>query len=119
MWRGPSLLTMNRWSVARLAGNVDILAQLDIAFGAQDGQAPVAPGGQAFRGEPVDADIARSVGRAHMRIAHILQARLFGMAAIGDAGRYDLGVHRIGEEQELLELVAGDIAEDAAIALRG
>ena len=39
-----------------------------------------------------------------------------GLRAVGDGGRDDLGVERAGEEQELLDLVAADVGEDAAVA---
>jgi hypothetical protein len=54
-----------------------------------------------------------------MRVTDVLQAGLVGVAAIGDARRNDLGIHGAREKQELLKLVAGDIAEDPAIALAG
>ena len=38
------------------------------------------------------------------------------MGPIGDGRRDHFGLERIGEEQELLALVAGDVAEDAAVA---
>src|SRR5258708_29444798 len=41
-----------------LARDIDIFAQLDIAFGAEDHQSAVAPGGKAVGREPVDAHIA-------------------------------------------------------------
>ena len=40
-----------------------------------------------------------------------------GLPRLATRGRDDLGVERTGEEQELLDLVAADVAEDAAILL--
>ncbi|MCY1558025.1 hypothetical protein D9M68_949240 [compost metagenome] len=54
-----------------------------------------------------------------MGVAHVLQAGTIGMVAIVDARGNHLAIIGIGEEQELLELVAGDIAENAAIAIAG
>ncbi len=101
---------------ARLAGRVDIFSQLDIALGAEDGQPPVAPGRQPVRSEPVDPDVAGGVGAAQQRLAEILQLRRARIAAVGHRGRDDLDIERAGEEQELLELVRGDVGQDAAIA---
>ena len=39
------------------------------------------------------------------------------MGAIGDGRADDLGVERIGEEQELLALMRGNVGQDAAGAL--
>ena len=59
----PVPSTTNRWSRAGPAGDVDVLAQLDVALGAQDHQPAVAPGRQALRGVPVDPDVAVGVDR--------------------------------------------------------
>src|SRR5690606_10312065 len=103
--------------VAGTAGNIDIFPELNIALGAQDRQTTITPCGQAIRGEPVNPDITRRGGGAHMRVAHILQSGPVSMATIGDIGRNHFAVHGAGEEQELFELMAGNIAKDAAIAL--
>ena len=58
MWRVPVPIDEEEVVRARPAGDIDIFAQLDRAFGAEDEQPPVAPGRQAVGGEPVDADIA-------------------------------------------------------------
>jgi hypothetical protein len=49
--------------------------------------------------------------------AEILQARIVGIGVIGNAGQRDLGIGRPGEKQELVDLVAGDIGQDAAIGV--
>src|SRR5258708_38438460 len=43
---------------ARPSGDVDILPQLDVAVGAEDGDPAVAPRGETVGGEPVHADYA-------------------------------------------------------------
>ena len=60
--------------------------------------------------------VALPVGQVH--VADVLQPRLSGLARLATwpRGRALIGA---GEEQELLDIVRGDVGEDAAIAARG
>ena len=100
---------------AGAAADVDIFAQLDGALRAGDEQTAVAPGRQAVRREPVNADIAARVFRAQPHFAEVLQARRLGIAAVGDARGDNLGVVGACKKQKLLALVRADVGEDAAI----
>ena len=51
--------------------------------------------------------------------AEILQARIIRVGIIGNGGSHDLHFGRAGEEHELVDLMAGDIGDDAAVALAG
>ena len=103
---------------ARAAGDVDVLAELDVALGAEDDQPSVAPGGQPLRGVPVDADVAVGVVAAQRRLAEVLHGRRLGMGVVGHRAGHHLGGLGAGEPQELVDLVAGDVGEDAAGAGR-
>ena len=90
---------------ARPASDVDVLAQLDVALRAEDGQPPVTPGAEAIRGEPVHANVAGAAVAAQHHVAEILQARVLGMGEVRHLRRDDLGRGGAGEEQELVGLV--------------
>ena len=49
MWRTPASVGEEQVVAAGPAGDVDVLAELDVAVGAEDDQPPVAPGRQARR----------------------------------------------------------------------
>lgn len=66
--------------LARPAGDIDIFAQFDVAFGAENGQAAVAPGRQRLRREPVDTDITRRLVGTQKHLAEILEGGLVGHA---------------------------------------
>ena len=102
---------------AWLSGHIDVFPELDVALGTEDREASVAPDAKALRREPVDPDIAGRPRRTDVEVADVLKARILGVGAVGDGRRDDLGVERVGEEQELLDLVAADVAEDAAVLL--
>ena len=98
------------------AFDIDIFAQLDRAFGAQNGGATIAPGRQAIGGKPIDANIARGAAVPQGDFAEILKAIANRIAA--NAGIADIGVRAIGEGQELINLVAGDIDQKATLIFR-
>ena len=78
----------------------------------------VAPDRQAVRREPVDADVSR--WRCRRRAGSGRNPRrpgVFGVIEVGDGGVRRLRLERAGEEQELLDLVRADVAEDAASPL--
>ena len=98
------------------AGDIDIFAQFDGAFGADQEQAAVAPGGQLVGREPVDADIAGGTVGGQHHLAEVLQFGRVGIVEIGDLARYHFCLGAAGEEQELLDLMRADVAQDAAVA---
>ena len=100
---------------ARPPLDVDVFADLDRALGAQHDQPSVAPGRQAVRGEPVHPHIAPGTLAAQHDLTKIFEAgrRQFGETA-GRAADH-LGVFRPGENQELVDLVGADVAQDAAM----
>src|SRR5258708_12285484 len=98
-----------------LAADVDVLAHLNRAFGADDHQPPVAPGREPIGGEPVDAYISRGAGRVEQYVAEILQLGMGRICAVGHGRGCDFGILCSSKEEELLDLVRGNISEDAAI----
>ena len=98
------------------AGDVHVLPHLDVAVGAEDRQAAVAPGGQAVGREPVDADVAGAAVAAQHDVAEVLELRLVGMRTLPTCADTTSAARRAGEVQELVGLVRGDVAEDAAVA---
>ena len=98
------------------SADVGVLAKLDVARGPLDEEPPVAPGGQPVGREPVDADVAvRPVGPQH-HLAEVLEAGTVGHRGVLGQRMDDLGGLGPGEVEELVDLVAGDVAEDAAVA---
>ena len=100
---------------ARAACDVDVLAQLDIAICAKDGQPPIAPVIEAIRRVPVDADIAPSAIATQKQFTKVLQFRVDRVREIPYRRCDDVGISRSGKGQKLLDLVAGDVAQHAAI----
>jgi hypothetical protein len=95
--------------------DVDILAQLNGSFGADDDQAPVAPGRHALRREPVDTDIARGALAAQDNLAEILEPRARQLAEPRHRAADDLRVAAAREHQELVDLVRPEVTEDPAM----
>ena len=88
-----------------------------VAFGAEDESAAVAPRAQAVGREPVHAQVAARAAVADERgFAEILELGFVGIGVVGDRGGEDGGVGRARVEKKLLDLVAADVAEDAAVA---
>src|SRR6476469_9764522 len=73
--------------------------------------------GSPSGGEPVDTHISRDARRAQQHVAKILQLGMGGICAVGYSRDCDFGVLRTGKEEELLDLMRGNISEDAAITL--
>src|SRR5207244_3041144 len=92
-----------------------VFSQLDVALRAEDDGATVAPGAQAIRREPVDANVVRGTVIAQQRrLAEVLELGLVGIRVVANRRLRDRRVRRAGVGEELLELVAADVAEDAA-----
>ncbi len=99
-----------------LAGDVDVFAELDVAFGAEDEGASVAPCAEAVGGEPIDAEmVGGAVIREEGGFAIVFELGVLGVAVIGGEGVGDAGILGAAVEEELLDLVAADVAEDAAV----
>ena len=84
------------------ASDICVLAYLDLAFGALNEKAPIAPGGQAIRREPVDPNITVALVRTQHHLAEILKARLVGHCRVLDKGVGDLCIFRASEVEELV-----------------
>ena len=67
-------------TAARASGDVDVLADLDEAVGAEDGQAAVAPGRQTVGREPVHADVPGAAIAAQHHVAEVLEPGYCGYA---------------------------------------
>ena len=97
-------------------GDVDVFAQLDVALGAEDEQASVAPRSKASRREPIHAEVAgRAIVGDEVAFPEILQLRILWVRDIPRGGVDDLGVFGTREKKELFDLVAADVAQDAAV----
>ncbi len=100
---------------AGFAGNVDVLAQLDVTVGSQDEEPPVAPDAQAVGRKPIHANIAGSAVAVHHHVAEILKFGVRGMIHIRDLRPCHLSGGRAGVIDELVRLVGTDIAENATV----
>src|SRR3982750_3116429 len=70
-----------------LPRDVDVFAELDVAFGAENDGAAIAPGAEAVRGKPVDADVVRrAIVTEQRRFAEVLELRLVGIREIANGG---------------------------------
>src|SRR5687768_14624449 len=56
--------------------NVDVLSQLHITVGAEDGKTSVSPGLQPFWRKPVDAEISRSTIAPYGSVSEIFEPRI-------------------------------------------
>ena len=98
---------------AVLPGDIDVFAQFDRALGAEKEKPAVTPGRKAVGGKPVDADVAARLRGLQRDFAEILEAGCGAVFAHG--GRQDGGVFGAREGQELVDLVAGDVIQYAAV----
>src|SRR5262245_20341883 len=111
----PSLLPVHEEEMvsAGSAADVDVLSQLDVSVGAEDGQPTVAPRAKAVRREPVDANVARTAVAAQHHVAEVLQLGGLGMREISNLRGDNSGQGGAGEEEKLVGLMRADIREDA------
>ena len=101
-----------------LRADIHILADFNVPLRADDDGAPVAPRPQAVRREPVHAEVERrAVCTVDGAVAEVIQLRILRMRVVGNAAAGDCAVLLARIEQILLDLVAADIAEDAAVLL--
>ena len=94
--------------------DVEVLTQFQRAFGADDEESAITPGGQAIRREPIEPHIAADRRCGQDDFGKILEALGLG-AERTDAALYDLGVGRIGEGKKLIDRVHADVVDDPAI----
>ncbi len=115
----PSLLLVHQEQViaAGPPGNVNVLADLDVAFGAKNRQSHVTPGSQSVGSEPVDADVAGPAIAAQHYVAEIVEPRVLRVVNVTDLRGNHVSLSRAGEEQELVDLVRTNVADDATVAL--
>ena len=99
-----------------LATDVDIFSHFDITFGAKNDRPAVSPGAQTSRSQPIHPKIrSRTIVRDQRSVTEILKFRVLFIRIIGYARRSDAGIGGSGEEKELFDLMAADIAQDAAV----
>ncbi|MNI47250.1 hypothetical protein D3C73_1017570 [compost metagenome] len=97
-------------------GNIAVFAQLYIPFGAHDNGPAISPCTEPFRGEPVHAEIlGRPIVAYQGRIAEILQLRVSRIIVVGNLAVQHFSIPAVPIVEELLNLVAADIAEYAAV----
>lgn len=112
-----SLLVDQKYMIAAaVAADIDVFSELNVTLGAHDYHTTVAPGAQAVGGEPIQTHvIGGAVITEEVGLAAVFQFRGVGIVVIGHGGMHDLGIGGAGEGEKLFELMAADIAEDAAV----
>ncbi len=98
--------------------DIEVLSELDRALGADDKRPAVAPAAQAVRREPIDPHIAqRPRGGREAGLAEVLQLRLVRVVEVADCRVRHRGVLRSAVREELLVLVAAEVAQDPPVLL--
>src|SRR5260221_13459779 len=92
-------------------GYIGILSQFDIAFSAQNEQPNIAPGIQAIRREPIDADITQAAVAAYHNIGKVLQFGALRMLEVSHLRTDNLRFSRPGKKQKLIQLVRRNIRQ--------
>jgi hypothetical protein len=67
-----------------LDGHVCIFANLDVAIGTENEQAPVSPGTKSIGSKPIQADITKAAISAQHHVAEILEPGMIRMSHVGD-----------------------------------
>ena len=97
------------------SGDIQVFAQFDKALFPHDHEAPVSPTGEPIGREPIDPQITHRTVRARERhIAIIVDAGIILVEAVGRARHIDARVLHARVKQELLNLVAADVDQNAA-----
>ena len=100
----------------RVASDVEIFAQLDGAVRPQDDGASVSPSPEAVGSEPVDTEVeVGPVVRDQRCITEVFKLRMFRIMVIGHRAAEHLGGLRAGIVQELFNLMAADVHQNAAV----
>ena len=105
-----------------VAGDVEVFAEFDVALGAEDDGAAIAPGAEAGRRQPVHVVIAQhdpTVGRRvpQRHPTEVLEAGVRRRRDVGDRRCQHLGRARSCDREELVGLVGGEVDEDASRAI--
>src|SRR5215831_16815219 len=72
----PFLIHDEEMIVFRAAGDIDVLAQFDVAVGAENEEPAVTPHGKTVGSEPVDPNITRSPIAMEHHVSEILELRM-------------------------------------------
>src|SRR5262245_21732529 len=96
----------------RPASDVDVLAKLDVTFRPQNHEAPIAPGAEAVRREPVDPRVTAATIAAKDYVAEVLELRPLRKLPVRHLRRDHLRLGRPRHVEELVHLVRGDVGED-------
>lgn len=97
-------------------GDVNVVAQLDVAFGAEDQDTGVAGDRETVGGKPVHPEvIGRSVIASQVGLAEILELRGFPVGVIGHCRMKDRRVIGAAVEEKLFDLVAADVGQDPSV----
>ena len=97
-------------------GNVGVFAQFDVTLRAEDHKAAVAPSAKSGRGEPIHAEVTRrAVVGEEVALTEVFEFGVLGIGDITSRRVNDFGVFSTSKKEELLALMAPNIAEDAAV----
>jgi hypothetical protein len=83
-------------------GHVGVLAQLDVALGAEDEQPPVAPGVEPVRREPVDAHVTCAAVAGHDHVAEVFELRVVRVIDVAGLRGDHVRRRAVGVVEELL-----------------
>ena len=98
--------------------DVHILSKLYVALCPEDKGSAVSPGGESVGRKPVHAEMLGCPIIAHKhRIPEILELRIIRMVIIPNLAVGNLCVLHTAVKKELLDLMASDITQDAAVFL--
>lgn len=91
--------------------DVCVFSQLDVALRSEDEKPTVAPCAKAGGREPINPEVTRgAVVTDEAAFAEVLEFGITGIRHIADSRVNDLRILGTGEKEELLALVAADIA---------
>ena len=98
------------------ARDVHVLPQVDVAPGSNHHETAVAPGRETVRRVPVHPRKAGRAFRPQQYFPVVLEPGVIGIRAICDRRRNHVRVGRAGQVEKLIDLVRGDVTEDASSA---
>src|ERR1700735_4775793 len=99
-----------------VAADVDIFSHFDIAFGAQNHCPTISPGTETSRSEPIHSEIGgRTVVRNQGSVTEIFKFRILLIRVVTHSRGSNGGVGSPGIKKELFDLMAADVAQNAAI----
>ena len=102
-----------------IARDIQVLAEFQVAVRTEHDRTSIAPGTQAVGREPVHTEVeVGTVVSQETRVAEILEGRVVRVVIVGHLAVQHAGVLRGGIVQALLNLMAADVHENAAVLLR-